>query len=64
MKKNRILNIVLILVFCFADVSLAASNSIGVAKKTIKINNQNKIVNVVTVDLNSPDMIKPQYEYE
>jgi len=56
MKKNRILSIVLILVFCFADVSLAASNSIGVAKKAIKINNQNKTVNVVTVDLNSPDI--------
>lgn len=63
MKKNRILSIVLIIVFCFTDVSLAASNSIGVAKKTIKINNQNKTVNMVTgSNLNMNELAKVMVE--
>lgn len=56
MNKKRVFAIVLTMVLMMSQVSLAKSNSVGYGKKTVTINNQKKTVNVVTVDLNNPNV--------
>lgn len=53
---KRSWKLALILVLCMNQVSFAASNSIGQGVRTIKVNGLNKTVNLVTIDLNSPDI--------
>lgn len=56
MSKKKAFAIVLTMVLMMSQVSVAKSNSVGYAKKTVTINNQKKTVNVVTVDLNNPNI--------
>jgi len=56
MRKKKVFAIVLTMVLMMSQVSVAKSNSVGYAKKTVTINNQKKTVNVVTVDLNNPNI--------
>lgn len=56
MRKNKTWKLALILVLCMSQVSFAASNSIEQSGKTLKINGINKKVNLVTIDLNDPDI--------
>ena len=52
---KRILALVL-LITSITGITFAAPNSIYSTQRTVKINNQNKKVNLVTVDLTSPDI--------
>lgn len=56
MKKIKALSLSLIILLSFVQPSFAAQGSVGSSTRTIKVNNVNKTVNVVTVDLNSPDI--------
>lgn len=53
---KKISSLILLFILSINQVAFAAPNAIGVTHKTFKINNQNKTVNVVSVDLNSSDI--------
>ena len=55
MKKILALMLFLIL-FSIPEVVFSAPENIGIVQKQIKIDNQNKNVNMVLVDLNSKDI--------
>lgn len=56
MRKIKLLSLALVFLFCFFEITVAAPNNVGVSKRTVKVNNVNKTVNLVMVDLNSSDI--------
>lgn len=56
MHKKKVFILVLIVVLMVTQVSMAKSSSVGYGKKTVTINNQKKTVDVVTIDLNNPNI--------
>ncbi len=56
MKKIKLMVLILAIILTSGQVTMAASNSVGSAVKTINVNGQKRSVNVVTVDLNNKDI--------
>lgn len=56
MRGKRVIILILAIIMLTAQVSIASTNAVGVTKKTIAVNGQNKIVNVVMVDLNNSNI--------
>lgn len=56
MKKSFTLMLAILMIFITLNIANAAPENVGAGVRTIKIDNASKTVNVVTIDLNSPDI--------